>query len=41
MEIAPNPDTDEIIEDVERYRTLVPELYDLDNDLIPPSPFTP
>lgn len=41
MEIAPNPVTDEIIEDVERYRTLVPELYDLDNDLIPPSPFTP
>ncbi len=41
MEIAPNPVTDEIIEDVERYRTLVPELYDIDNDLVPPSPFTP
>lgn len=32
MEIAPNPVTDEIIEDVERYRALVPELYDIDND---------
>jgi hypothetical protein len=32
MEIAPNPITDDIIEDSERYRQLVPALYDMDEE---------
>ncbi len=32
MEIAPNPITDDIIEDPERYRQLVPALYDMDEE---------
>lgn len=32
MEIAPNPVTDDLIEDPERYRQLVPALYDMDEE---------